>query len=370
LAKNKITVIDLFAGVGGLSYGFANDEQFVVLAANEILPKMAKAYELNHPDVRMYVEDIGKLTGSRIMADCDLIPGDLDILVGGPPCQAYSTVGKRLLDDPRGNLFQDYYRILKDLNPKVFLYENVSGLISMNGGTLLPHIMELFASLGYKVQRKLLNAADFGAPQIRERVILVGTRLDKDFVYPDATHINPAMITPGKNLKPWVTVREALGDLPILDNGGQQKNYSTDPQNEYQIEMRSKGFQEIEDHVVSKNGNHLIELMKLISEGGSAWDLPKNQQPKSGFKNTYSRLWWDRPSPTVTRNLGTPSSSRCIHPVQNRALSTREGARLQGFPDHYTFFGSRSEKNLQIGNAVPTQLSRALAKQLKEYFNS
>lgn len=369
LRNKKITVIDLFAGVGGLSFGFEKDDHFQVLAANEILPNMAKAYELNHPNVRMYTDDIGNLTGSKILDDCELKAGELDILVGGPPCQAYSTVGKRLLDDPRGKLFQDYYRLLKDLKPKVFIYENVSGLLSMNGGTLLPHIMELFSSLGYKVQKRLLNAADFGAPQIRERVIIFGTSLDRDFHYPEPTHIDPNMLRPDQNLRPWVTLRDALSDLPPLENGGKATKYATAPQNEYQREMRENAPSEIENHFVAKNGEHLVELMKLIAEGSSAWDLPKHQQPSSGFKNTYARLWWDRPSTTITRNLGTPSSSRCIHPTQNRALSTREGARLQGFPDNYKFFGSKSDMNLQIGNAVPTQLSRALARQLGIYFN-
>lgn len=367
LAKQEITVIDLFAGVGGLSYGFAVDKAFALIAANEILPNMAKAYEINHPGVRMYAEDIGKISGNQILEECKIKQGQLDVLVGGPPCQAYSTVGKRLLNDPRGKLFQDYYRILQELKPKTFIYENVSGLISMNGGTLLPHIVELFSSLGYRVQHKLLNAADYGAPQIRERVIIFGTLLHKEFLYPEPTHIDPGLIQTSDHRKPWVTLREAISDLPAIANGGSSFHYSSEPQNDYQREMRAKAPKEIEHHDVSKNGDHLVQLMRLIAEGGSAWDLPESQQPNSGFKNTYARLWWDRPSTTITRNLGTPSSSRCIHPSQNRALSTREGARLQGFPDHYKFVGTRSERNLQIGNAVPTQLSRALARQLKKY---
>ena len=170
--KIKLKVIDLFSGVGGLSYGFAHDDNFEIIAANEILPNMAKAYSLNHPTAKVYTEDIKDFNAAKIEKDLNIKPSEIDIIVGGPPCQAYSTVGKRLIDDPRGKLFQEYYRVLKEFNPKLFLFENVRGLLSMQGGELLKTIISLFESLGYKVQYKLLNAADYGAPQIRERVVM------------------------------------------------------------------------------------------------------------------------------------------------------------------------------------------------------
>ena len=158
----KLKVIDLFCGVGGLSYGFAHNDNFEIVAANEILPNMAKAYSLNHPATKIYVEDIKDFSAEKIEKDLDIKASGIDIIVGGPPCQAYSTVGKRLIDDPRGKLFQEYYRMLKEFNPKLFLFENVKGLLSMQGGELLEKIISLFESLGYKVQYKLLNAADYG----------------------------------------------------------------------------------------------------------------------------------------------------------------------------------------------------------------
>ena len=362
----KYKVVDLFAGVGGLSYGFAHDDDFEIVAANEILLPMATAYSLNHPSVKMYNKDIKDFSLSDLSNDLGIKAGDIDIVVGGPPCQAYSTVGKRLIDDPRGKLFQEYYRILSELRPKVFVFENVKGLLSMCGGTLIQTIIQLFESLGYRVCIKLLNAADYGAPQIRERVILVGTLLDNEFNYPLPTHYNPetGMI---KGLKPYVTLGEAIGDLGVLANGGKTLVYSSEPQNDYQRLMRENAPAELMDHNVSKNGEHLVKLMEALPDGGSPMDVAEELRPTSGFANCYCRLWWNKPSTTVTRNLGCVSSSRCVHPKQPRPLSTREGARIQGFPDNYHFFGTRSERNLQIGNAVPTFLSRAIKDSVKEH---
>src|SRR3989344_5860647 len=207
--NKKLKVIDLFSGVGGLSYGFAHDDNFEIVVANEILPNMAKAYSLNHPVAKVYTEDI---------KDLNIKASEIDIIVGGPPCQAYSTVGKRLIDDPRGKLFQEYYRVLREFNPNLFLFENVKGLLSMQGGELLKTIISLFESLGYKVQYKLLNAADFGAPQIRERVVIIGSKLENNFQYPEPTHYNPEE-TPdlfNKKLKPYLTLEEAISDLPFI----------------------------------------------------------------------------------------------------------------------------------------------------------
>ncbi len=364
----KSLVVDLFAGVGGLSYGFAHSEKFRIVAANEILPAMAQAYRLNHPDVAMFETDIAKLDARQVLE----IAGDeqIDILVGGPPCQAYSTVGKRLIDDPRGKLFQEYFRLLSELKPSLFVFENVKGLLSMQGGELLNTIIELFESLGYHTQYKVLNAAEFGAPQIRERVIIVGTIENRPFDFPTPTHFDPRFPPiSNEGLQPFLTLGDALGDLPPVDNGGSSTQYRSVPQNGFQALMRANAPTSIRDHSSGLNNPRLRELIALLPEGGGPKDLPDYIRPKSGFANTYCRLWWDRPSTTITRNLGTPSSSRCIHPLENRALTTREGARLQCFPDDYVFFGSRSEKNLQIGNAVPTFLSNAMRDSIQDYLN-
>ena len=367
MKKNKI--IDLFSGVGGLSYGFAHDDFYEIISANEILKDMAKAYSLNHPTVKMYDCDIKDFGIKNLTDDLKIEEGDIDLIVGGPPCQAFSTVGKRLIDDPRGKLFQEYYRVLEEVKPKVFLFENVKGLLSMQKGELLKTIMSFFESLGYKVQYQVLNSADYGAPQIRERVIIIGTKLNKKFNYPEKTHrdLNDNDIL-NKDLKPYLTLSEAIGDLPFIKSNEESFEYNGEPQNDFQKLMRKNAPERIMDHNAPKNNEKLVKLMECLPDGGTPEDLPEELRPTSGFKNTYCRLWWKRPSPTITRNLSTPSSSRCIHPIAPRPLTTREGARIQCFPDNYLFYGGRSSKNLQIGNAVPTFLSAALSKAIKKHF--
>lgn len=371
MTKNKkLKVVDLFSGVGGLSYGFAHGATFEIVAANEILSNMAKAYSLNHPNTKVYTEDIKKFSAQKVETDLGIKPNEIDIIIGGPPCQAYSTVGKRLIGDPRGKLFQEYYRVLKEFNPKLFLFENVKGLLSMQDGELLKTIILLFESLGYKVQYKLLNAADYGAPQIRERVVIIGSKLKNDFKYPEPTHYNPEEMPDLFNtkLKPYLTLEEAISDLPFIKSSEESFEYSSFPQNDFQTIMRKNAPTKLMDHNSPNNNEKLVKIMELLPDGGTPEDLPESLRPTSGFKNTYCRLWWKRPATTITRNLSTPSSSRCIHPKAPRPLTTREGARIQCFPDDYQFYGSRGDRNLQIGNAVPTFLSNAIAKAILENF--
>jgi len=351
----KHRVIDLFAGVGGLSYGFAHDNDFEIVIANEYDPIIAKAYSLNHPSVDMIVGDIRNIQEKSLL---DKIGNrKIDLIVGGPPCQSYSTLGKRLMDD-RANLFFEYRRILKIVNPKAFIYENVSGLLSMDGGNLFPIIKQEFSKLGYIVKFKLLNAVEYGVPQYRERVILVGATMQNDFEYPEPTHGS------GLFVLPEVAISDALGDLPKLKSGESSIEYSNEPLNDFQCFVRDSNL--LTEHEAPTNNPHLIKIMEALPDGGTKRDLPIDLRPRSGYGNTYAKMWWNKPSPTITRNFATPSSSRCIHPRDSRALSTREGARLQSFPDSYLFYGSRSMKHLEIGNAVPPLLSIALTKQIKK----
>ena len=354
--QKKLKVVDLFAGVGGLSYGFAHDDNFEVILANEYEKDIAKAYLLNHPGVKVLICDIKDLTEEMLKNE---ISEQVDIVVGGPPCQSYSTLGKRQNDD-RAHLFEEYCRILTILKPKMFLFENVTGILSMNGGKLFNEIQECFKNIGYEVKYKVLNAADYGVPEIRERVILVGTRCKNSFEYPAPTHGNT------EGLKPYVTLEDALSDLPSLKSGEENSEYHSSPTNEFQRFVHD--CDKLRDNQSPKNGEHLIRIMQALPDGGSKKDLPEELRPKKGFGNTYAKMWWKKPAPTITRNFACPSSSRCIHPRDSRALSTREGARLQSFPDSYKFYGSTGMKNLQIGNAVPPLLSVVLAKQVEKFF--
>ena len=351
---SRYKIMDLFAGVGGLSYGFSKLPEFEIVAANEIEKDIAVAYTLNHPGVTMMTCDINDLTEETLG---EALKGQqIDIIVGGPPCQSYSTLGKRQMDD-RANLFMQYKRVLNILKPKAFIFENVVGILSMDKGKLFKQIQAEFEELGYTLKHKVLNAVDFGVPQQRERVILVGFRGKNNFEYPDATH--------GEGLKPHVTLRQAIGDLPVLKSGQSSDRYAYQPDNDFLHFVRATA-KELTEHSAPKNGDHLIRIMEALKDGQCKDDLPEDIRPKSGYGNTYAKLWWDRPSTTITRNFSCPSSSRCIHPRDSRAMSIREGARLQSFPDDYQFYGSDSMKRLEIGNAVPPLLSMAIARQMLE----
>lgn len=351
----QYNIIDLFAGVGGLSFGFSKLPQFNIIAANEIEKDISIAYKLNYPDVNMLNCDINSLTEDVL--DEVLNGKKVDIVVGGPPCQSYSTLGKRQMDD-RANLFMQYKRVLKILQPKAFVFENVVGILSIDKGNLFKQVQAEFEDLGYNLQYRVLDAVNFGVPQHRERVILVGFKGDNNFVYPEPTH--------GEGLKPYVTLEDAIGDLPVLKSGEKKTNYASEATNEFLKFVRNNKSGIVEEHSSPKNGTHLVRIMEALKDGQSKDDLPEDIRPKSGYGNTYAKLWWKKPSTTITRNFACPSSSRCIHPRDSRAMSIREGARLQSFPDDYKFYGADGMKRLEIGNAVPPLLSKAIAKQMLE----
>lgn len=351
----KYKIIDLFAGVGGLSYGFSKMKEYSILAANEIEKDISIAYSLNHPNVNMINCDINDLTEEVLL---NILKNEsIDIVIGGPPCQSFSTLGKRQMDE-RANLFMQYKRVLKILQPTAFVFENVVGILSIDKGKLFKQIQNEFKELGYTLKHQILDAASFGVPQHRERVILVGFKGDNNFAYPTPTH--------GDGLKPYVTLKDAFGDLPVLKSGEKKSFYSSDITNEFLEFVRSNSTDIVEEHSAPKNGEHLIRIMEALEDGQSKNDLPENIRPKSGYGNTYAKLWWEKPSTTITRNFACPSSSRCIHPRDSRAMTIREGARLQSFPDDYKFYGSDGVKRLEIGNAVPPLLSMAIAKQMLE----
>lgn len=352
----KFTAVELFAGAGGLSIGLEKAGINVVIA-NEIMPDFAATLAANHPNTKVINDDIHKIDFKAELAKMGL--ESVDVLSGGPPCQGFSTIGSKNRQDPRNSLFYEYLRAVSETHPKYTIFENVSGFKRMYDGFAYETLVKEMDALGYNTRCQILNAADYGAPQVRYRTIVLGWRKDLPAVdFPKITHGDK------KGLKPFVTLMDAIGDLPELSAGETVGNYSSDPRTDYQKKMRGKQ-QVLLEHNASNYGEKMQEILRIIPEGGSIKDLPARLRPKSGYANTYARLLPNVPSPTITRNFGTPSSSRCVHPYQPRALSTREGARIQGFPDNYKFVGGKQSKNLQIGNAVPPILGEAIAKQIK-----
>jgi DNA (cytosine-5)-methyltransferase 1 len=353
-----MTAIELFAGAGGLGAGLKN-AGFEVAIANEIERDFATTYSINHPEAVVLNEDIHSIDFAAVAARLGI--DRVSLLSGGPPCQGFSTVGSKNRRDPRNSLFHEYLRAVTELSPDYVLFENVSGFKSLYGGEAYRQLIRELEELGYDWNGGVLDASDFGLPQIRQRTIVLGWKKGLPPVsLPPPTHCDGANIF---NLPQKLALMDAISDLPPLGSRESSKVYHYPPLNEYQRKLRA-GCSELTEHNASNYGDKMQEILRLIPAGGTVNDLPEHLRPQSYFANTYARLLPDRPSPTITRNFGTPSSSRCIHPFQNRALSTREGARLQGFPDTYKFYGSKISKNLQIGNAVPPILGEVVARQI------
>ena len=354
----KLTCVDLFCGAGGFSYGLKQNQIEVVLA-NEIENDFSKTFSFNHPNTKVITDDIHNIDFKKELKSINC--KDIDILCGGPPCQGFSTVGSKKKKDKRNSLFWEFLRGVKTIEPKAIIFENVSGFKNLYDGIVYETLIEELEKIGYKVFSDILDAVNYGLPQHRKRTIIVGLANNSQFEFPQKKYNKTNTLFDNE----YFNIMSAISDLPPLNSGEEKKKYLSEPKNEYQKQMR-KGIEILTEHNCSNYGERMKKILSIIPMNGSVNDLPSDLKPKSYFNNVYARLDPALPSPTITRNFGTPSSSRCIHPYQNRALSTREGARLQGFPDDYVFFGSKVKKNLQIGNAVPPILGEIIGLQIRK----
>ncbi|MCH4551977.1 DNA (cytosine-5-)-methyltransferase [Aestuariibaculum lutulentum] len=373
--ENKFSVLDLFAGAGGLSNGFEK-AGFDIVAAVEYDKRIEKTYLYNHPNTKLIVDDIRNVSGSEKDKRSEISienifkqkSAECDVIIGGPPCQGFSMAGNRIrkdfkfFNDKRNYLFLEYYRMVKDLNPKFFVIENVPGILNYNNGSVKREIIEKFEALGYNVTSKVLSANEFGVPQLRKRAFFIGNRLglNSEELFPE----------PQKNPKKFISAWEAIGDLPELEPGEGNEKISTKNYKErfsnYQINMRSSnGY--IFNHVSSKPTPKTIEILKLIKEGQGIKDLPREYHTKSIHSGAYGRIDRTKPSYTITTRINTPSVGRITHPLKNRTITPREAARIQSFDDSYRFFGNITSLGIQIGNAVPPLLAKAIAEKLKKY---
>lgn len=368
-----MNIVDLFTGVGGLTFGFyykLESNKFVknthnqFIFANEIDKETANMFCNNFPDINMITSNIKNLTEKDIKAI--IKKKRVDLIIGGPPCQSFSTIGKRIYDD-RAKLYNEYFRILSIIRPKAFLFENVKGILSMKdtkGLLVIDTIKEKFNKLGYKIYCEILNAVDYGIPQSRERVFIVGIR--------DDLKVEWNFPKPKKHSK--LTIKEAISDLPIVKEGHCVNKYKKEPNNKYQELMR-RNSKELTGHFCGVYGEKIRIVIKSVKQGEGKNDfnnlvdmgkVPKKYRLTSGYANTYGRLCENQPSTTITNNLASPSSLRCIHYSQNRALTPREGARIQSFPDWFKFSNGRGMASKQIGNAVPPLLAIQLAKEFEK----
>jgi len=339
--------VDLFAGAGGLSLGLMRAGFRCVLAVDN-WPDAVDTYRKNLPDHEVLLEDlshsdIDSKIGRRLSDSPDWV-------VGGPPCKGFSTVGKRHRQDPQNRLVRDFIRVVKYLRPRRLLMENVLGLRDMQ---FVGWVVKSFAEVGYQVSPFILTAADYGIPQLRRRVFFVGDIDGFWYLKPMRTHLK----------REYVTVWDAIGDLPELLPGESSVSYDRPPKTDYQKKLR-EGSGRLQGHVASKHPASLVRAISFIPDGGNRRSIPNEYQPRSGYHNSYSRLHSRSPAVAVTQNMGKPSGTRCIHPFQNRGLTAREGARLQSFPDTYHFASGISSQREQIANAVPPLLAEAVGQSL------
>lgn len=382
-----LRTIDLFCGAGGITEGF-RQAGYVCLYGNDVMQEAIETFQFNHPNAVADCRPIEEVDPEDVRFRLGLQPGELDVLVGGPPCQGFSiNAPERFLNDPRNKLFRHYERFLEEFQPKAFLFENVPGLLSLGDGKVFRQIIKIFTALGYQVSAKILFAAHYGVPQERWRLILLGSRFG-EITHPEPTHyaVGRANFRGGstmtfqlskedqERLLPAVTVRQAIGDLPRLamGEGAEVVQYSTEPHSEYAKLMRNPMGITF-NHYAAKLSKQNVARMKYVKPGGSWRDIPFDLLPKgmqrarrSDHTKRYGRLHPDRLAGTVLTKCD-PHWGAVFLPDQDRALTVREAARIQSFPDTYKFLGSRVSQYEQVGNAVPVLMARAIAVQIREH---
>lgn len=352
-----VCVIDLFCGAGGLSWGFKKSNVTSKIIGVDNWNEPLKVFSRANPEAIIINEDIRKLSGSDLLKQLNLLRVDSIILVGGPPCQSFSTAGKRALDDPRASLVKEFLRIVVEIRPDIIVFENVKGFISFARGKLVSELIENLESAGYEVNYGILNAKNFAVPQNRERFILIAS-LGQRIYLPKGNYT--------KRKKYW-TFEEATSDLPVVRAGEVSNYYASEPQNELQTFYRMNNPRRLTLHESPKYSLKLLKMMEYIPEGKSAHAvierIPPEYRPTSGYGNTYARIRRNEVAPTITRNFSVPSSQNCIHPYLNRALTPREAIRIQSFPDDYPFEVIKRKTALRevIGNAVPPLMSFGIA---------
>lgn len=344
-------VLDLFCGIGGLSLGLSR-AGFHISGGIDNWQDAKSTYELNHAPQKCLLADISKVRTDEITKFFGISPEEIDLMVGGPPCQGFSSVGKRNAYDPRNQLWQHYLDLVNQIRPAYVLLENVEGILAMNRGGICKNIIKNFNLIGYQAKWKLLKSADYGVPQLRKRVIF--------FAWLNGI-VEPSY--PNPTTDNHVTVEEAIFDLPQLGSGESATKYTCMPLTEYQAARRGVATA-LHNHCAANHAPHLVELLGYIPDGGNRKSIPDRLQPKSGFHNSYARLASNMPALAVTSNMRKPSSARTTHPKQSRGLTAREGLRLQSFDDSFEVLGSRTSQYLQVGNAVPPLLGEVLGKAL------
>lgn len=365
-------VIDLFSGCGGFSLGFIQ-AGFQITKAVEIDKDISKSYVKNHPNTLMINDDIRNIDNINFFKK-----NEVDIIIGGPPCQGFSMAGARnrkdFIDDDRNYLFKHYFNIVSLVKPKIFIMENVKGILSMQNGKVFQEIKEMFSEPClldgdfYRIYPILTNSYNFGIPQRRERVIIIGI-LNKDVninYFLNASRNNIMRNNPTFFDK--VTIKDALSNLPLPNESGEV--IICRYEGKYQEYLRGQGRKTF-NHTSTKHSSKAIDRIKKLDVDQNFKNL--DEKINSIHSGSYGRLNYSGISNTITTRFDTPSGGKFIHPEYNRTLTPREAARIQSFPDDFHFIGSKTSVCKQIGNAVPVKIAYFYANVAKdilyEYFN-
>ncbi len=374
----KPTAISLFCGAGGCSLGF-EQAGYLILYATDKDSAAVETYKKNFPTTNCSQEDINNLNFSDILKNLGLKKGELDILIGGPPCQGFSTAGTRFWDDTRNYLLRSYVESLELIQPKWFLMENVEGLLTSNEGIYIQEAIKAFVDLGYKVRLEKVYSQEYGIPQRRKRVLIIGNRLDIDFEMPQALYKTSGKIFRNTD----ITINDALQGLPkAITEKGKLQQYPRSEKSEFEKILRGSA-NVVSDNFSPKLNDIQLARISALKPGQTMKDLPENLQHESykkranrrvsdgtpsakrgGAPSGLKRLKLDEPCLTIT----SAATRELIHPTENRPLTIRECARIQTFPDNFSFIGNSSQKIQQIGNAIPPLLAKIFAENIKNNY--
>ncbi len=346
-------ILDLFSGAGGFSYGMEKNEHFRTVIAVDFNPNALATFKYNMPDAQIINGDITNAEIKRRIIELSK-KMQVNMIIGGPPCQGFSLKGKKLgLNDPRNYLFNEYLNIVETLQPDVFTIENVKALLSTSAGWFKNQIINKVQELGYYVSYGILNASMFGVPQARERAIFLCCK-EKEICLPIG-------------IDKLVTVRDAIEDLAYLNSGeGEfEQEYLKEPTSDYQ-RARRKNSKKLYNHKASDHSAIAIKKLSMIPPECGKEHLPQELLGKQQFSGTWGRLKWDSVSPTIDTRFDASSNGTNNHPYLNRAITPREAARLQSFDDDFVFIGAKVQIRQQIGNAVPPLMAKAIADKIYE----
>ena len=345
--SNNLNVVDLFSGCGGLSLGFQM-AGYNIKAMIDFDEDSLKTAEKNNLTDHCLNLDLFQDTWLENFSK-NISFNEVDIIVAGPPCQGFSLTGPRKLDDKRNKLYKAVFDLVKRSKPKAFLIENVKGMATLYNGRVKEDIVDQFTKLGYKVSTKILNAKDFGVPQSRERLFYIGLK-DQYFNFP----------SPLFSAQDYVTCRQALEDLPSLENLEEQSVYSSNETSDYQklIKNNSKVLM---NHQPTRHTAEVISVIKQVPEGGNHKDLPPGVGESRKFNEAWTRYDGNKPSRTIDTG-----HRNHFHYKYHRVPTVRENCRLQSFPDTFEICGSKTSQSKQIGNAVPVLLAKILAEEIHE----